>query len=114
MGKVYTYLLADNKGRDLFELVDSLDINCKLHFLDEEKVMESMDFPEVEVHRSQHALFITHLERFIGRHTEQDRVMNIDELIFLKEWSLDHFEAFDSKYAVYKKQLINERICSSW
>jgi hemerythrin-like metal-binding protein len=110
MGKVYTYLLADNKGRDLFEVVDSLDINCKLHFLDEEKVMEEMDFPEIEEHRSQHALFVTHLKHFMGRHAE----LNIDELIFLKGWSLEHFETFDSKYAAYKKQLINERICSSW
>jgi hemerythrin-like metal-binding protein len=114
MGKVYTYLLADNKGRDLYELVDSLDINCKLHFLDEEKMMEEMDFPEIDEHKSQHAQFVTHLEHFMGIHAELNNVMNVEELRFLKGWSLEHFEVFDSKYAEYKKQLIKERICSSW
>jgi hemerythrin len=114
LDKIYTYLLADNKGRNLFELLDCLDINCKLHFLDEEKVMEAMDFPETEEHKVQHSLFVAHLGGFIRRHVELSSVMNIDELLFLKGWSLDHFEAFDGKYAEYKKLLINKRICSSW
>jgi hemerythrin-like metal-binding protein len=114
LDKIYTYLLADNKGRDLFELLDCLDINCKLHFLDEEKVMEAMDFPEIEEHKVQHSLFVTRLGWFIHRHVEMNCDMNIDELLILKGWSLDHFETLDGKYAEYKKLLINERICSSW
>ena len=114
MGKTYTYLLADNKGKDMFDLVESLDCNCKLHFLDEEKVMEKLDFPEIEEHRAQHTLFVTYLKNFMGKLRELDSIKNIDELIFLKGWSLEHIEAFDSKYAEYKKQLIRERICSSW
>jgi hemerythrin len=105
LGKVYTYLLADNKGRDLYELVDSLDINCKLHFLDEEKVMEEMDFPGIVDHTAQHALFVTHLENFMGRYEELNSEKNIDELTFLKGWFLEHIEAFDRKYAEYKTQL---------
>ena len=114
MGKAYTYLLADNKGKDLFELVDSFESNCKLHFMDEEKVMEKLDFPEIEEHKAQHMLFVTHLKDFMGKLEELNSVMNIDELMFLKGWSLEHIEVFDSKYAEYKKLLIRERICSSW
>ena len=114
LDKIYTYLLADNKGRDLFELLDCLDINCKLHFLDEEKVMEAMDFPETEEHKVQHSLFVARLGLFIHGHVEMNYEMNIDELLILKGWSLDHFETLDGKYAEYKKQLIHKRICSSW
>lgn len=114
LDKIYTYLLADNKGRDLFEFLDCLDINCKLHFLDEEKVMAAMDFPEIEEHKVQHSLFVTRLEWFIHEHVELNSETNIDELLILKGWSLDHFETLDGKYAEYKKQLIHERICSSW
>jgi hemerythrin-like metal-binding protein len=87
------------------ELADRLDIYCKLHFLDEEKVMEEMDFPGIVDHTAQHALFVTHLENFMGRYEELNSEKNIDELTFLKGWFLEHIEAFDRKYAEYKTQL---------
>jgi hemerythrin-like metal-binding protein len=87
-------------------LEDRLVIYCKLHFLDEEKVMEELDFPEIEDHKAQHALFVTHLENyFTGKYEELNRVKNIDELMFLKSWFLEHIEVFDKKYAEYKNQL---------
>jgi len=104
MAKVHTYLLAENKGKDLFELVDRLDIYCKLHFLDEEKVMDEMDFPVIVDHMAQHALFVTHLENFMGRYEELNSTQNIDELMFLRGWFLEHIEAFDRKYAEFRKR----------
>jgi hemerythrin len=41
----------------------------------------------------------------MGRYEELDSTKNIDELMFLKGWFLEHIEAFDRKYAEYKKQL---------
>jgi len=104
MAKVYTHLLADKREHDLFELVDRLDTYCKLHFLDEEKIMEEMDFPATEDHKAQHALFVTHLENFMGRFEELNSVKRIDELIFLKGWFLEHIEVFDKRYAELKKR----------
>jgi hemerythrin-like metal-binding protein len=103
MTKVYAYLLAEKKDKDLFELVERLEISCRLHFLDEEKLLEEMDYQEIEAHKAQHALFITHLGGFIGRYEELSSVKNIDELIFLKGWFLEHIEVFDKQYAEYKK-----------
>jgi hemerythrin len=103
MAKVYTHLLAEKKGNDVYEMVDRLDTFCKLHFWDEEKVMEEMDFSEILNHKAQHALFVMHLENFMGRYEDQDNVKNIDDLLFLKRWFLEHIEAFDKKYAEFKK-----------
>jgi hemerythrin len=102
MANVYTYLLADSKGQDLFGLMERLDTYCKLHLLDEEKVVEENRFPEIEAHKAQHALFVTHLENFMGRYAEQNNVKNIDELMFLKGWFLEHIEVFDRRYAEQK------------
>lgn len=52
MAKVYTYLLAEKKDKDTFELIDRLDMYCKLHFLEEEKVMEEMGYLEIEAHKA--------------------------------------------------------------
>lgn len=104
MAKVHTYLLAEKKGNDAYEMVDRLDTFCKLHFWDEEKVMEEMDFSEIVNHKAQHALFVTQLENFMGRYEDQNNVKNIDDLLFLKRWFLEHIEAFDKKYAEFRKQ----------
>jgi hemerythrin len=104
MAKVHTNLLA-GEGKNSFELADRLDIYCKLHFLDEEKEMEAMAFPGIPSHEAQHALFVTHLENFIGRYEAQNSSQNIDELMFLRSWFLEHIEAFDRKYAEYRNRL---------
>lgn len=106
MSKVHTYLLAGKKETDLFELLDRLDTYCKLHFIEEENVMEEMDFPEISDHKAQHALFVTHLENFSGRYDAQNRTKNIGELEFLKGWFLEHIAAYDKKYGEYKKHLL--------
>jgi hemerythrin len=104
MAKVFTYLSAEKQGNDVFEMVDRLDTICKLHFWDEEKVMEEMVFPEIVLHKTQHALFVTHLQNFMGRYEEQNSPKNIDDLLFLKRWFLEHIDAFDKKYAQFKMQ----------
>jgi hemerythrin len=101
MARVHNHLLAGKGERELFELVDRLDTYCKLHFLDEEKLIGEMDFPEFATHKAQHALFVTHLENFAGRYEEQNSTKNIDDLMFLKNWFLEHIEEYDRKYAVY-------------
>jgi hemerythrin len=104
MAKIYTYLLADKKDDDLFGLINRLDTYCKLHFLDEEEIMEEMELPEIQEHKAQHALFVTHLENFMGRYEESDSVKNIDELVFLKGWFMEHIQVFDKRYAEFKKR----------
>ena len=99
MAFVSGYLSAGIKGRDLFEVVDRLDAYCKLHFLDEEKLMERMEFAAIEAHKAQHALFVTHLEKFMGRSEELSRAKRIEELNSLKGWYLDHIVNFDRKYS---------------
>lgn len=105
MAKVHTYLLAGKSGDDLYGLLDRLDTYCKLHFLDEEKFMEEMELPEIQEHKAQHALFVTHLEHFMCRFEESSNVKNIDELVFLKGWFMEHIQVFDKQYAEFRKRL---------
>ena len=105
MSNVSEFLLAGIKGQDLFELVDRLDAYCKLHFMDEEKLMEEMSFAEIEAHKAQHALFVTHLEKFMGRNEELNCNENIEELNALKGWYLEHIVTFDKEYSERRSRL---------
>ncbi len=104
MAKIYASLLAAKKEKEVFELVDELDAYCKLHFLDEEKMMDEMSFPELPAHKAQHVLFSTHLGNFMGRFDRQNITKNVDEFFFLKGWFLEHIEKFDKQYAGFNKR----------
>jgi hemerythrin-like metal-binding protein len=86
----------------LSALIDRLDISCKLHFLDEENLLEEMGYREIDDHKAQHALFFTHLSGFTGRYEESDSGKNIEKLLFLKRWFLEHIAVFDKRYAEYR------------
>lgn len=98
MANVSEYLFYGIKGQDLFELVDKLDAYCKLHFLDEEKMMEETNLIGIERHKSQHAMFIMRLTKAIDRIEELSCRNTIEELNFLKEWFLEHIVTFDKEY----------------
>jgi hemerythrin len=102
MANVATYFSAETKGQDLFDLVDRLDAYCKLHFLEEEKVMERLDFAEMAAHKCQHALFVTHLEHFMGRNEEQNSNKNIEELNYITDLFLEHIALFEQMYSERK------------
>ena len=105
MAKIRACFLIEKNDKDLLTLMDRLETFCKLHLWDEEKVMEEMNFPEIEDHKVQHALFLTHLENFTGRYEDLNTAMKIDELNFLKAWFLEHIEGSDRKYAEFQKKI---------
>ena len=84
--------------------MDELDAYCKLHFRDEEKMLEEIDYPEIDNHKAQHALFVTHLDSFLGKYEEQNITRNVDEFLFLKGWFMEHIAGFDRQYANLRKQ----------
>ena len=105
MAKIRACFLTEKNDQDLLTLMDRLDTFCKLHLWDEERVMEEMQFPGIEEHQVQHALFLSHLENFTGRYDELNVAKKIDELNFLKAWFLEHIEVSDRKYAEFNKKI---------
>ena len=105
MAKIRACFLTEKMNKDLLALMDRLETFCKLHLWDEEKMMEQMNFPEIEDHQVQHSLFIMHLENFTGRYDELNTAKKIDELNFLKAWFLEHIDVFDKKYAEFHKSV---------
>jgi len=101
MSKIHGNLLA---GKSVSGLMARLDSFCRLHFLEEEEVMEEIGFPAIDEHKAQHALFVTHLENFVGKYEGQNVTKNIEEFTFLKDWFMEHIETFDRKYTLPHKK----------
>ena len=103
MAKIRGYLQDGDTGRNAFELVYRLDTFCSLHFWDEEKMMEELEYPEIDEHKSEHALFLRHLEQLTGMFEELSCTQNLEELDTLRSWFLRHIKVCDGNYADYRK-----------
>jgi hemerythrin-like metal-binding protein len=92
-----------NEGTVL-SLTDNFNIYCKVHFFDEERVMENAGFPSVDLHRQQHDIFVNHLELFKAAYSPKKTSMK-DDFINIADWFVRHVMTFDKAYADFLKSV---------
>jgi len=73
----------------------------KIHFLDEEHILERISYPEYVEHRLEHENFIKKILEAVKKFdTGKDFVFN-EFVHFLRDWVLNHISLWDIKYAEY-------------
>jgi len=123
----------DRQHRHLFEILnklivrsaESLDLKlasetltemlnyAKEHFRDEEELMREYGYPEIELHKEQHAYFIeTTAELSVNALNKQSMVSH-EIAEFLKLWWTTHILKVDMKYKDFFKAKIPAKAASS-
>lgn len=74
------------------------------HFAAEEKLMEAAKYPGLAKQRIQHAGFTRKVEEFLTRLEKGERAINVDLLVFLRDWLKDHILREDKAYGPYLKE----------
>jgi len=77
----------------------------RLHFLNEEQLMEQYGFPELPEHHFEHQQLLSHLLEHSHRVQLGETVSMRSLLIFLRSWFIDHIGTVDRKYGSW----LNER-----
>jgi hemerythrin len=95
-------LLSDKQQIDAIdEMLDQFDIYCKMHFYEEERLMEGMNFPSIAEHKRQHDLFILNLDRFKSADlANQNRNFAVD-FEKVKNWFVNHILTEDMRYSEF-------------
>jgi hemerythrin-like metal-binding protein len=79
-------------------LLQTFDIYCKMHFFEEERLMDGMNFSALAHHQRQHDLFVTNLEHYMAQtHWE------LDEFIAIRDWFLSHILKEDIPYGLFMR-----------
>lgn len=84
--------IKDNKTQykdDLKQVLAKLFQYIKTHFKDEEKFMESINFPLIEEHKKSHKILIEKTKDLL-EHSDDIIKMSHELSILTKEWILDH------------------------
>lgn len=71
------------------------------HFPAEERLLESVKFPELAQHRAYHRGLMEKLEEFTARHEKGDYGMYISLLHFIRDWQTRHLLQHDREYIPY-------------
>ncbi len=89
---------GESRGEKL-ALMSELMYYVSTHFLDEERLMERVDFPGLERQRRLHAEFGSALSHEISKFVEDRSNIGADVLSLARTWLIEHVELEDSQIA---------------
>jgi len=106
----------DEQHRGLIQLINKLDSGAPVavvlgelqtyvdvHFRDEERMLEAVDYPDLAAHKIQHAAFEEWLEasRQACRSGEVVNLLRDSISSYLKTWLVNHILVSDKAYAAF-------------
>jgi hemerythrin len=127
--------LIDNQHKELIRLTNELYEGClmgkeeakhyfmktvkgtvdyvKYHFTAEEKLLETVKYPELPEHKKQHESFIKQLLDDVQSFESGKKFVPNLFVRFLRDWILSHIAVMDKKYADYILDLKKQGVLSS-
>ncbi|OGT99210.1 MAG: hypothetical protein A2X80_02340 [Geobacteraceae bacterium GWB2_52_12] len=98
LGRINEALADKNAGIMLEELLVKLENFSKVHFFDEERLMESRDFPSTSEHKRLHDKFVEEINKL---RSESDDSRNTQTLQAISEWFINHILTEDMRYSEF-------------
>jgi hemerythrin len=107
--------ILENRSRDVMgPLLDGLVRYTTFHFAHEERIMESIDYPDLQAHKAEHAALVRRIEEFRAEHEAGRTEITIKVLLFLKGWLVAHIMISDAKYAsLVTAQAVSVRVAGT-
>ncbi|MDD5175842.1 MAG: bacteriohemerythrin [Sterolibacterium sp.] len=101
--KIYDCLVVDVivPMKEIRAAITELIEYTKIHFANEEQLMRSSDYPDLEEHRGLHAYLISRIEDFEKSVERGEQVTPVDAYEFLCEWLGDHIRDKDKNFGEY-------------
>jgi hemerythrin len=98
MSAVSSALEEEAPGSKSALLLEKFDIYCKMHFFEEERLMDEMQYPALAGHRRQHDLFVSELEGFMAQEHQ-----GLDDFFAIRDWFLSHILREDITYGAFRR-----------
>lgn len=91
--------IQDGSGSDqVKQRLDRLVGLAKQHLLDEEKLMERAGYSQLTPHKGVHVKLLQDLERHLGSFARGEPDADLNIVMFLKSWLIDHIFRVDKQY----------------
>lgn len=100
-----SYEMGDGNLSELEEKIEEYIVHVKEHFVSEEVLMEKYHYPEYEMHKMAHDMFLSDLEHSVRQWKARGDIKKI--IYFIRktpEWLLMHVNSVDTGTAHYLAQ----------
>jgi len=97
----FYYLLGLGIGSSTLyaNISETLKTYARIHFLTEEKLLETAAYKDIEAHKELHSKFMQELERVEWRAVRENEAEHL--LDFQKKWWLEHINERDKRFVQY-------------
>ncbi|HID70673.1 MAG TPA: bacteriohemerythrin [Desulfobacterales bacterium] len=85
----------------LNDAISKLINYTKIHFGDEQKALEKINYPQLEEHKVIHQKLLQQVGEFQERIKEEGEVLRTDLYLFVRGWLVNHILTEDVKYSKY-------------
>ncbi|WP_033135888.1 bacteriohemerythrin [Aeromonas finlandensis] len=99
MNRFYHAVRENSPAPQRKQRLDELLKLAVQHFADEERSMERARYPELQRHKQEHTKLLSELDTLIRREDTDEQDLNMELIIFLKNWLLNHIFKVDKQYS---------------
>jgi len=92
-------MMRGKGSRVMNEILNDLIGYTQEHFAYEEKLLEDANYPDLQLHQSQHRQLLQKVERFQYEFIEEHRRVTLEVRQFLKYWLTSHILGDDARYS---------------
>lgn len=103
MNQLYDACLGEKGALDqkFKEVMKELVDYVMTHFKDEEKIMESINYPKLKEHRQKHESFVKEMLDTVNAYTNGKQLVPNTFVRFLRDWLFNHILIEDKEWALY-------------
>lgn len=97
--------MSKGKGKEVIgKIIGGLLSYTRMHFGEEEKMMERANYPDLSEQKNMHRLFINKVEGFKQDYEKGSIGLSIKVIDFLSDWLKNHILIEDKKYGPHVNQ----------
>lgn len=104
LNELHSAMLAGGSASATGPLLERLVKYTHHHFAAEEALMTRTRFPKLAPHCSKHRDLTAQVEKFVARHQRGELAMNVELLVFLRDWLTTHILKEDRDYGPWLNQ----------
>jgi len=91
--------MIQGRGQEVIgQILDGLVDYTKVHFADEERMLEKINYPDLPAHVAEHDIFIRKAYALQTDYRSGKLAMTLPVMDFLKGWLINHILKTDKKY----------------
>jgi hemerythrin len=104
LNELHAAMLGSKDKAATGQLLDRLVKYTHDHFAAEEALMTRSKFPKFAAHLGKHKDLTAQVENFVNRYRRGELSLNVDLLMFLRDWLITHIQKEDREYGPWMNQ----------